>query len=147
MDDIQYDLWMFSPSKRQSIDIMARTIYGEARGEKTTRALLAIAHVILNRVEHKNWGQTAKDVIQQPLQFSCWNTNDPNRDIIQNVTLENPEFRRAYRVAIMAIQRKIDPTKGATHYHSKHMKKKPLWAKTKALNPTGQFGNHVFYKG
>jgi N-acetylmuramoyl-L-alanine amidase len=145
-DEIEYDLWFFSQSERQSIDIMARTIYGEARGEKTTKALFAIAHVILNRVEHKNWGETAEEVITQPLQFSCWNKNDPNRELIQNVTLEDQGFRKAYRAAIAVMQRTIDPTKGATHYHSVHIKK-PHWAKAKSIRSTGKVGNHVFYKG
>jgi len=144
-DEIAYDLWFFSQSERQSIDIMARTIYGEARGEKTTKALLAIAHVILNRVEHKNWGETAEEVITQPLQFSCWNSNDPNRDLIQNITLEDQGFRKAYRAAIAVMQRTIDPTKGATHYHSVHIKT-PHWAKAKSARPTGKVGNHMFYK-
>ena len=143
--DIQYDLWLFPASQRQSIDLIARTIYGEARGEKKPQSLLAIAHVILNRVEHKNWGDTTQEVITQPLQFSCWNRNDPNRSLIQTITLEDKGFRKAYRAAIAVMQRTIDPTKGATHYHSVHIKK-PQWAKTKSMRSTGKVGNHLFYK-
>ena len=144
--EIQRDLTLFSPKDQRAIDTMARTIFGEARGEQTDHAVLAIAHVILNRVEHKKWPSDAAAVSKQRLQFSCWNKNDPNCALIKRVTLRNKNFRRAYRAAINAMLRKEDPTNGANHYHSVYMKRKPKWARCKYVTSVGRFGNHLFYK-
>lgn len=56
------------------IDILARTIYGEARGEKTA-GKKAVACVIMNRYKAKKWfsGKTIAETCQKPWQFSCWN--------------------------------------------------------------------------
>ena len=69
------------------IDILARTIYGEARGEKTA-GKKAVACVIMNRYKAKKWfsGKTIAETCQKPWQFSCWNKNDPNRQKIMNAT-------------------------------------------------------------
>lgn len=143
---IEQEIESLDPQNRLHIDVMARTIYGEARGEKNDQALLAIGHVILNRVNHKNWSNSPKKVALEDAQFSCWNRSDPNCHFLKQVTLDDPHFRRAYRAAIMSLHRTIDPTKGATHYHSVHLKKKPIWAKSKNFKFVGRFGNHLFYK-
>ena len=143
---IEQELRFFSKKQRKHIDTMARTLYGEARGERTDNAMTAVAHVILNRVAHKNWAGSPRKVAKQRLQFSCWNKFDPNRVLITTVTLKNKHFRKAYRVAIDVMCRKSDPTNGATHYHSRFMPKKPHWAKCKTMKPMGKFGNHLFYK-
>jgi len=63
----------------QNVEYMARTLWGEARGE-SEEGQVAVGHVIKNRVEKKTWyGKTIKDVCLKKWQFSCWNENDPNR--------------------------------------------------------------------
>ena len=59
------------------VDILARTIYGEARGE-TDEGKRAVGLCILNRYKSKKWfsANTIAEVCQKPLQFSCWNKND-----------------------------------------------------------------------
>ena len=67
----------------QDEDILARTLYGEARGEKIA-GMEAIASVILNRLafsRQKNgywWGNTITEICRKPYQFSCWNQDDVN---------------------------------------------------------------------
>ena len=65
------------------IDILSRALYGEARpwDEDDARA---IAHVVLNRVNYKNWPDSIAKVCLQPYQFSCFNVNDPNRTRIMS---------------------------------------------------------------
>ena len=59
-------------------DILARTIYGEARGESIS-GMEAVASVVLNRVAFANrrgrfwWGNSIAEVCRAPKQFSCWN--------------------------------------------------------------------------
>jgi spore germination cell wall hydrolase CwlJ-like protein len=46
--------------------LLALTIYGEAR-KKSREGKIAIASVVLERVEHRNWdGQTIKEVCLMP---------------------------------------------------------------------------------
>jgi spore germination cell wall hydrolase CwlJ-like protein len=147
IDKLEKEIADLSEKQRKELDIMARTIYGEARGEKSDNALKAIAHVILNRTtdKEKKWDSCPIKVSQQKYQFSCWNRNDPNYKLITKVTLKNKNFRRAYMAALQAIKTK-DITNGANHYHSVFMKRKPRWAKSKKMIALARIGNHKFYR-
>lgn len=58
--------------------VMALTIYGEARGE-SVEGKIAVGSVILERVDHRDWdGRTILEVCLKPWQFSCFNERDPN---------------------------------------------------------------------
>jgi len=133
----------------RATEILARTIYGEARGE-SVRGKEAIAAVIMNRVNLANrkggywWGRTIEDVCGKPWQFSCWNDNDPNRKKIEKVGPENRVFRSCIRIARRAAAGTLeDPTRGATHYHT--FSSRPPWARGHA--PVCVIGRHVFYAG
>lgn len=135
-------------SQLSDIDILARTIYGEARGEKIG-GMEAVASVILNRVkraEKRNgrywWGNTVRDVCLKKWQFSCWNENDPNRQKILSVSTKNRAFQICHRIARRALAGTLkDPTDGATHYHAGGIF--PPWARGRMY--TAEFGNHQFY--
>ena len=129
--------------KNREIDLLARTIYGEARGEGN-RGMQAVANVIMNRVNAGKWyGQTVEDVVLKPRQFSCWNENDPNRSTIQSVTTSNTVFAGAVSLAKLAYAGTLpDITGGATHYHVATIT--PTWAGE--LTQTVKIGNHIFYK-
>jgi spore germination cell wall hydrolase CwlJ-like protein len=124
------------------VDVLARTIYGEARGE-SKKGKEAIACVILNRVRKKTWyGKTVDDVCLKPWQFSCWNKNDPNREKIKAVRVTNLVFFQCYEIARKAVCGGLeDVTNGATHYHTKSIS--PKWAKGKS--PCAEIGHHLFY--
>ncbi|MBC8267610.1 MAG: cell wall hydrolase [Rhodospirillaceae bacterium] len=129
------------------VELLARTLYGEARGE-TVRGKEAVACVIVNRVRRARerggywWGESLGQVCQKPWQFSCWNEGDPNLKKILAVTPENRVFQSCIRIARRAASGAIDdPTRGATHYHSKSVN--PPWSRAKA--PTAEIGNHLFY--
>lgn len=133
--------------KEIEIDVLARTLWGEARGEGST-GMEAVASVILNRVEvakrHNGywWGNTIIQVCQKPYQFSCWNKLDPNFKKLTSVTADDMHFATALRVARRAVLGFIkDATLGATHYHTLAIL--PNWAKGK--KPTTHIGHHVFY--
>ena len=132
----------------KDIEIMAKTIYGEARGEYFKKngglnALAAVGHVIMNRsIEN---GQDIEAICKKPWQFSCWNKNDPNRKIIENISMENHLYRICYIIAKRIICNELeDITNGANHYYSKTMKIPPYWVKDKT--PTIEIGSHVFFK-
>ncbi len=127
--------------------LLARTIYGEARGE-SVRGKEAIAAVILNRVQRSNdrggywWGNDLAGVCLKPWQFSCWNSDDPNCEKIKKVSMENRVFQSCIRIARRAVAGTLgDPTGGATHYHGRTAN--PPWARGKA--PSAEIGGHLFY--
>jgi N-acetylmuramoyl-L-alanine amidase len=130
------------------IDVLARTLWGEARGEGT-QGIEAVAAVILNRVNVAEaragywWGNNIIAVCQKPYQFSCWNRSDPSYRRLQEVDETNLYFATALRVARRAVIGALDdPTGGATHYHADYVS--PYWAKGET--PTCIIGHHIFYK-
>ena len=128
-------------------DILARTIYGEARGESIS-GQEAIASVILNRVAFAKrrgrywWGNTIAGVCLAPWQFSCWNENDLNRKIIERADDADIGFCICKRIALRAASGLLeDRTSGATHYHTRSLR--PKWSVGKI--PCAEIGSHIFY--
>ena len=129
----------------EDIDMLARTLYGEARGEPHQGRLL-VAYVILNRWRTQYRGnRTIRDVCLDPWQFSCWNSNDPNRDKLLEVTLSNKVFRECYMAALEAIDAVNELPLKTRHYYAKTMPRAPFWAA--GHEPVKEYGNHRFYEG
>lgn len=133
------------------LDIMARTIYGEARGlypkkQGGLSALISVANVIMNRLRAQTWyGFDIKEVCLKPYQFSCWNAQDPNRSVIERITLQDSLFRLCHRVARhVADHAWPDLTKGSDHYYACWLKKQPDWAK--GVEPKVQISDHLFFQ-
>ena len=131
-----------NPRTKHEIDILARTIWGEARGEGR-RGMTAVANVVMNRVAQSSWPNSPSAVCQENWQFSVWNAGDPNRDVIRAVDDRDSNFRIAYGIADLAvIGRLSDVTGGADHYHSTAVS--PYWADAGKI--VKRIGNHIFYK-
>lgn len=131
----------------REIDVLARTIFGEARGEKLS-GMEAIASVVLNRLDVSKakkkywWGNSVEEICLKAKQFSCWNRGDVNFEMISRVSENNPVFCICKRVSLRAVAGLLeDNTDGATHYHTK--KVRPRWAVGKI--PCAEIGNHIFY--
>jgi len=131
-----------------AVDTLARTIWGEARGEPQ-KGMEAVAAVVLNRVAHARkkggywWGDTIIGVCQKPYQFSCWNRSDPSYRKLIAVTDRNIHFATCLRIARRAVAGALpDPTAGATHYHADYIA--PYWASGET--PTAIIGRHIFYR-
>lgn len=124
------------------IDTLARTLWGEARGEGV-RGMQAVANVITNRVNRGGWyGATYQEVCLKPYQFSCWLDTDPNYNKLLNVTTKDSQFAQAVQIAKKAYNGELDDiTGGAINYHAKSAS--PYWAKT--MSKTATIGNHIFY--
>ena len=123
---------------------MAKTIWGEARGEGSV-GMQAVANVIMNRVDRGGWyGASIKDVVLKPYQFSCWNDTDPNRAKLDKLTVADLQSSGALQIAQQVINGQLpDITGGATEYHNKNIL--PDWDYSK-LKQTVQIGNHIFYR-
>ncbi|HRJ60573.1 MAG TPA: cell wall hydrolase [Azospirillaceae bacterium] len=146
------------PASDHDIDTVARTLWGEARGEGRL-GMEAVADVIRNRQwaaleylarnptkkRHPLFGDgTLAGVCLRPWQFSCWNAADPNLPKLKAVTKEDVHFRQALDIADIAANGILgNHTRGATHYHHRKIPK-PVW--TAGANHCGDVGVHIFYK-
>ncbi|MBU0860121.1 MAG: cell wall hydrolase [Alphaproteobacteria bacterium] len=129
-------------------DTLARTIWGEARGEGTA-GMQAVAAVVMNRVQVARergtywWGNSIVQVCQKPYQFSCWNRDDANFRKVLAVDLRDRHFAAALQIARRAVAGRLDdPTGGATHYHAAGIS--PAWIKGETQ--TAAIGRHIFYR-
>jgi hypothetical protein len=128
----------------QEITVVAQTLWGEARGEGR-EGMVAVACVIGNRVSRSNWQRSYVDICRAPLQFSCWNDNDPNRRRLEEVArAPDNDFIDALAIARQLVMRQLgDVTTGATHYYASSMRQKPKWAVGE--EPCFILGGHIFF--
>lgn len=129
--------------KASDILILARTIYGEARGETAALGRLAVGWVVMNRARKYRVGIGAACLLST--HFSCWNNNranDQNQLTMMTADLSDLGFALCMVAAIQAAYELApDPTGGATHYCSIDIE--PSWAKG---NPYHTIGHHKFYR-
>ncbi|TWA67212.1 cell wall hydrolase [Azospirillum brasilense] len=131
----------------QAVDTLARTLWGEARGE-SVRAMEAVAAVVMNRVDRAHnqggcwWGGDVVAVCRLPGQFPCWDPDAPGRLGLLSVTAADPVFAAAQRIARRAVAGLLDdPTGGATHLH--RAGENPQWARGRSV--CAEIGGMQFY--
>ena len=130
-------------------DVLARTLWGEARGEGLA-GMVAVAWTIRNRVDDGKdkswWGEGYAGVCQKPYQFSCWNRNDPNYQFLSGARqIPFRELAQCRIAADQVVDGKVpDPTGGATHYYATTMLSAPKWAA--GAQETLRFGHHIFFR-
>lgn len=132
-----------APNKQ--VDTMARTAWGEARGEGS-RGMQAVLNVIMNRVKKGGWwGATPAEVCTKKSQFSVWNKSDPNYSKMLAVTEADKNFHDAMQLAELAYNGQLpDITGGATNYvNLAALSSIPSWVGK--MTKTAKIGNHTFY--
>jgi N-acetylmuramoyl-L-alanine amidase len=112
------------------LDVLARTIYGESRGEPLL-GKQGVAATVVNRALYAathHYPMFGDGMIRAacifPWQYSCWNKNDPNYPKILALDLasDDPVIHECLAVAQSAVDGDLaDPTHGA------------MWYKTNAL--------------
>jgi len=125
-------------------ECMSRAIYFEARSESEL-GQLAVAKVIMNRVESKKYPNSICKVIYQGAErrnacqfsFACDGKSDKPR--------YGKAWRQAKRVAkrSMAGGNELSVIATALFYHADYVK--PKWAS--AMERLIKIGNHIFYRG
>ena len=135
------------------LDVLAATIYGEARGEPTV-GKQAVAAVIVNRAEYAavhhypEFGDgSIRSACLAPWQFSCWDKDDPNRADIEKLDFGNPtnELTECLAVAHNALNGSTpDPTKGCLFYKTTLLPWPSDWGKQ--VPPDVVIGHQSFYK-
>lgn len=128
----------------EDLDVTARTLWGEARGEPLT-GQQAVAWVIRNRAAWRPaawWGNTPKAACLKHAQFSCWLETDPNRAGLLILDTESPAYLALLGVARAVFAGEVDdPTGGATHYQVRGTG--AAWSRGRA--PSAVIGRHEFY--
>lgn len=137
---------MIAPYTEHDLDIMTRTLVGEAEFKDIDDAQ-AIANVIVNRIRLPNWPDSAAEVCLQPWQFSCWNKADPQRSRILAMDKGNSWFLSCLGIARQALDGTlVDQTGRATHYWATYIQE-PRWAKGKTpsySNTAGKYTHHFY---
>ncbi len=114
---------------QSEIDLLARTISAEARGEPY-EGQVAVGAVILNRVEHPSFPNTIAGVIYQSGAFSC----------IDDGQINQPVAESSKRAAVDALNG-WDPSGGCIYYYNP-VTATSKWIRSRPIMLT--IGKHVF---
>jgi len=131
---------------RDEIIFLALTIEQEAAHEPY-QGKLAVAFVIMNRATASK--ASVIDTVLKASQFSCWNTESPTRQKIDDAAKET--LWECYKAAVAAyFGLAQDPSLGADHYlneeYTKYLRggNLPTWFDEKKV--TVRIGHHTFLK-
>ena len=116
-------------SSSNDVYLLARAVYGEARGEPY-EGQVAVAAVILNRVEHPSFPNTIAGVISQSGAF----------DVVSDGQINLSPDSNALRAARDAMAG-WDPTNGCIYYYNPQTATNQ-WIKSRPIMRV--IGNHVF---
>lgn len=150
---------------KRDLNILALTIYGEARSEPW-EGKIAVAWSVRNRAEADLWGDGKSDwwgegvagVCLKDWQYSCWKDEpigqgnrlraflvegDTERGELRNDPPTEGNLLACWHVAKEVLEDRVpDPTHGSTHYFADYIPM-PKWAQGK--KPVAVFGVHKFY--
>lgn len=120
---------------QRDLECMAEAIYHEARGE-SRQGQAAVAEVILNRVDSRQFPSSVCGVVNQPAQFSYTiGGAKPMRN--------KAAYLRARTIAEAALSgAPRNLTQGATYFHTPAVR--PGWSHR--FQRTVKIGGHIFYR-
>lgn len=119
---------------------LAMALYYEARSEGA-EGMLAVAEVIINRVQHPDFPGTVCEVVKEDRGPEA---HDCQFSFYCDGKAENPRNLVAWSTARDIADQALDGNvlgHGATYYHATSVH--PFWADI--FTPVGKIGDHVFY--
>ncbi|MGF1548963.1 MAG: cell wall hydrolase [Sphingomonadaceae bacterium] len=118
-------------------DCLASAVYFEARGERLD-GQLAVADVVMNRVESERYPDTICEVVEQPWQFSFVNATGR----IPEANRASAAWRKAVAISTVALE-KLDRmvSEDVLWYHADYVA--PAWGPR--LERETKIGLHIFY--
>lgn len=119
-----------------AVTCLALTIYYEAR-DQPLAGQLAVAEVVLNRVENEHYPDDICSVVWEEKQFSFTHDGKPERPR-HEVWEDIQELARD----ILADPDSVLFNTGATHYHATYVT--PYWVDGMVI--VGKVGDHIFYE-
>ena len=120
-------------NSKDMVELLARLINGEARGEPY-KGQVAVGAIVMNRVKSSEFPDTISGVIYQKGQFSCVTDGQINKAIDENSTV--------YKAAREALNG-ADPTNGCLFFYNPKTSKSK-WIFTRPVVTT--IGKHRFTK-
>lgn len=111
------------------LDLLARVVRAEAQGEPYD-GQVAVAAVILNRVNHPEFPNTIAGVVYEPLAFS----------VVADGQVNKPADESAMQAAHCALNG-LDPSGGALYFYNP-AKTRSSWIQSRAVIKT--IGEHIF---
>tara|TARA_R110000851_G_scaffold56734_1_gene132366 strand:+ start:1499 stop:2020 length:522 start_codon:yes stop_codon:yes gene_type:complete len=146
---------IFEADQKPEMWCLAQNIYFEARSSNRADRM-AVADVVLNRVQDTRYPDTICKVVHQGKQKPSWKDPtimvmvrnkcqfswycDGKSDYPKDMDAWVEAQQVAYNMMIHKDARGI--TEGATHYHAKYVD--PSWARHFQL--IGRIGEHIFYR-
>ena len=137
--------------RRSEREVVARTIWGEARSEGRV-GMAAVAAVIRNRARDGRsyfGGSTPRGVALAQFQFSVWNVDDANRRAALSVAQSDPHMVAAldlYDRVIVAGRNDEVPERVRTATHYLVSGTKAFWTNAPGVTRLGDVGKHRFYR-
>jgi len=116
-------------SNNNNLNLLARTISGEARGE-SYEGQVAVGGVIMNRIKHASFPSTIAGVVYQPGAFS----------VVDDGQINNAPTDSATRAARDALNG-YDPSWGSIYYYNP-AKATNVWIRSRPI--VRVIGEHVF---
>lgn len=130
--------------------LLPLTIYREAGGEPY-EGKVAVAEVILNRVQDPRWEDQIDGVVLAPKQFSCYNVDDWTATRMPRPS--NPRDMVVWEECCQAAAEALNGsnlTSGANHYLNENLTRKirggtlPRWFRPDKV--TARINRHTFLK-
>jgi spore germination cell wall hydrolase CwlJ-like protein len=133
---------------------LSLNIYHESRSDSFA-GRIAVADVVLNRVDSNLFPDTICDVVNQSVMRTNWKGNTvPVRgmchfswycDGMSDEPMEEGAWEESQIVAEMTLNNGFRGiTEGATHYHATYVT--PNWINDRGMVPVGRIGEHKFYR-
>ena len=119
-----------APIRGGDVDLLARLVTAEA-GAEPFKGKVAVASVILNRSEDKNFPKTIAGNIFKPHEFES----------VSNGLIWEEPTKDSYKAAKVALNG-WDPTYGAKYFYNPDKLKGPSWVQSRTI--VERIGNHVF---
>lgn len=134
----------------EAIMCLALNTYHEAKNQSFI-GQVAVAQVVMNRVEDTRYPNNVCDVVKQGLTYK-WKPTLPIKNRCQfswycDGKSDKPRNKEAMKIALKVAykvyHRELDDfVEGATHYHAHYVN--PSWAETKTY--VTRIDDHIFYR-
>ena len=135
----------------ESLICLALNVYHEAKNQSFV-GQVAVAQVVMNRVEDERYPNNVCDVVKQGLTYN-WKPTLPIKNRCQfswycdgkaDKVRDGDAWRKAQEIAYRIVNESKfrGVTESATHYHATYVS--PKWAPQ--LDLVGRIGTHIFYR-
>lgn len=139
--------WQAFKLPQNQFDCLVTTLYHEARGEPPA-GVLAVAKVVLNRMESPRYPKSVCGVVKQQLVKGIWQFSFWKEKKLLSKPVDKESWQQMQKIAQQAVNLHyagFDIVDNAMYYYNPDVAN-PSWAKSKKLQFVRKIGKHKFYK-